>query len=101
MDALVGERVAYLAGVDAVAVVSDGELAESVGADGEGLRVLDLRGARRGVAGVPHGGAAGEHAEVGLAEDLADQAHAPHDPQIAAVRRGDARRLLTAVLQRI
>ena len=45
--------------------------------------------------------AATEHAKVRLAEDLADQAHAADDPHIAAVRRRDAGRLLTAVLQRV
>ena len=50
---------------------------------------------------MPHRGAAGEDAEVGLAEHLADQTHAPHDAQVTAIGRGDAGRLLPAVLQRI
>src|SRR5439155_2000687 len=41
-DALVRKPVAYLAGVDAVAVVPDGRLAESLRTYGEGLCVLDL-----------------------------------------------------------
>jgi hypothetical protein len=43
--------------------------------------------------------ASAEHVEVGLAEDLADEAHAAHDAEVAAVGRRDARGLLTAMLQ--
>ena len=50
---------------------------------------------------MPHRRAAGQHAEIGLAEDLADEAHAPDDSEVAAVGRRDAGGLLTAVLQRV
>jgi hypothetical protein len=47
---------------------------------------------------VAHGRATREHAEIGLAEDLSDEAHATHDTQIAPIRGGDAGGLLPAVL---
>src|SRR5207249_4856249 len=95
------EALAEVAGVDAVSVVTYRELAKPVGAHDHGLGVLDARAAGRGVPRVADRRAASEHAEIGLAEHLADQAHAADDPHVAAIRRRDPRRLLTAVLQRV
>ena len=41
------------------------------------------------------------YAEIRLGEDLADQTHPPHDPQVRAIGRRQAGGFLTAVLQRV
>src|SRR5437899_4500274 len=99
--ALARKLVAEIARVDAIAVVAYRELAQRVGADDHGLRVLDARAAGRRVARVADRRAAAEQAEVGLAEDLTDEAHTAHQSQVAAVGRRDPRGFLAAVLERI
>ena len=64
------------------------------------LRVLPLVGARRRVADVADRQVAAERPEVVLLEDLVDEAQRALGDDVAArVGRGDARRLLPAVLQ--
>src|SRR5438552_2865625 len=100
-DALARKLVAEIARVDAIAVVAYRELAQRVGADDHGLRVLDARAAGRRVARVADRRAAAEQAEVGLAEDLTDEAHTAHQSQVAAGGRREPRGFLAAVLERI
>ena len=83
-----------------VAVVGEGDLA-AVGAM-DRLRVLPRVGARRRVADVPEGQVAAERAELLLVEDLVDQAQLAQGHDVPAhIGRGDACRLLPAVLQRV
>ena len=44
---------------------------------------------------------AAERFEVGLREDLADEAHPANDAEVVAVGRGDAGGLLPAMLERV
>ncbi len=46
-------------------------------------------------------GTTAEGLQVGLREDLTDQAHPANDAKVAPVRGRDARGLLPAVLQRV
>ena len=91
--------------VDQVAVVGQRELAAvAAGAVGamDGLRVLPLVGARRGVADVADRQVAAERAQLVLAEDLRDEAERALGDDVAAVVGGrDPRRLLAAVLERV
>ena len=88
-----------LAGVGQVAVVAEGDRRGGRGPERR-LRVLPDRGAGGGVAGVPDREVrAAEGLERRLVEDLRDQPHVLVDHDPAAVARGDAGRLLPAVLQ--
>src|SRR5207245_7009007 len=78
------EALAQVARVDAVSVVTDRELAELVGAHDHWLGVLDARAAGRGVPRVADRRAASAHAEIRLAEHLAERAPAPAAPPGAA-----------------
>ena len=88
-----------------VAVVREGELAAVAAgpvAAVHRLRVLPLVRAGRGVADVADGEAAAQRAQVVLLEDLRDEAEGALGDDVAAVvRRGDAGRLLPAVLERV
>ena len=86
-----------LDGVDEVAVVGERDLAP-VGAP-DGLRVLPRVRARGRVAHVADGHVAAQRAQLLLVEDLVDEALVAHRHDVAALGRGDARRLLPAVLQ--
>ena len=94
-----------LDGVDEVAVVGERELAAVAAgpvAAVHGLRVLPLVGAGRRVADVADREVAAQRAQVVLLEDLRDEAErALGDDVAAVVGRGDAGRLLAAVLQRV
>ena len=94
-----------LDGVDEVAVVGQREVAPVPARPGgpvDGLGVLPLVRAGRGVADVADGQVAAQRAQVVLLEDLRDEAErALRDDGAAAVGRGDARRLLAAVLERV
>ena len=48
-----------------------------------------------------HRRAPAEDAEVGLIEDLAHEAHPPHDAEVTPVAGRDACRFLPAVLERV
>ena len=85
--------------VDQVAVVGERDLAP-VGAP-DGLRVLPRVRAGRRVADVPDGQVAVQRAQLLLVEDLVDEPLVAHGHDVAALRDGDARRLLPAVLQGI
>src|SRR5207249_4259841 len=95
------EIFAQVARVDAVAVVTDRELAERFATHDHRLGVLDTGAAGRRIARMADRRAAPQDPEVGLAEHLADEAHAPDDPHVAAIGRGDPRGLLTPMLQRV
>ena len=102
-DAALEQLVVQLERVDQVAVVRERDLAaRAVGALRalHRLRVLPGVGAGGGVAHVADRELAGERAQVVLAEHLVDEAElAAGDDVPAAVGRGDARRLLAAVLE--
>ena len=83
------DQVAVVADRDRPAVALD-QVRLGVRRDGvAGGRVADV--ADRAIAGKP-----GQDA---LVEDVVDEAHPPLEPQLLAVPRGDARRLLAAVLE--
>ena len=65
------------------------------------LRIQERRIAGRGVARVPDGHAAGKLGQHVVGKDLRDQAHAFDVGEMLAVGGGDARRLLSAMLQRV
>ena len=102
-DAALGQLGVQLDGVDQVAVVGERELA--LGAVGalralHGLGVLPGVGAGRRIPHMADRQVAGERAQIVLGEDLVDEAElaAGHDLP-AVVGRGDAGRLLSAVLE--
>ena len=96
--ALAHELAAQFAGVDQVAVVADRDLA--VGAvDQQRLGVQLVAVTRRRVADVPDGRVPGQRGEHALVEDVGHVPHRAVHPHAGAVRRGDARALLPAVLQ--
>jgi len=64
----------------------------------EWLRVRPVRRAGRGVTGVSDRDLAVEAAELLLVEHLRDEAHVPEGRDAAAIRDGDSRRFLAAVL---
>jgi len=66
-----------------------------------GLGVVPGAGAGGGVARVPDGEVPLEGVERALVEHLGDQAHVLVDEDLRPVARGDARRLLAPVLQRV
>ena len=82
-----------------VAVVAERDLAP-VGAP-DGLGVLPRVRARGRVADVADRHVALQRAQLLLVEDLVDEALVAHGHDVAALRRGDAGRLLPAVLQRV
>ncbi len=94
------EALAQLGVVGEVAVVGDGDRAARV-VDGEGLHVLEVRAARRGVAHVADGGRAGQRREILGAEDGLDEPHGAVGEEPLAVAGDDARGLLPAVLERV
>ena len=65
------------------------------------LRVLPRVRARRAVADVADRHVALQRAQLLLVEDLVDEALVAHRHDVAALRRGDAGRLLPAVLERV
>ena len=97
---LVQQQVVELRGVRQVAVVRERQGAVRRGPQG-GLRIGPVGGARGGVPGVAHGQVPLEGVEGGLVEDLGHEPHVLVDRDPLAVRGGDARGLLPAVLQRV
>ena len=91
---------AHIAQVHQVAVVRNGDQALG-GLHANGLRVQQRGVACRRVARVADGHRPGQLAQHVVGEDLRDQAHALDVGQVQSVGRGDARRLLPAMLQRI
>ena len=104
-NAALQQLVVQLQRIDQIAVVRQRDLpARAVRALRalHRLGVLPRVGSRRRVAHVPDRQLPRQRAQVVLAEHLAHQPQlAARDDMPAAVRRGDARRLLAAVLQRI
>ena len=98
--ALLFEFGAQPRGVGEIAVVADGDLAARA-IDDERLGVLDIGTAGGGVADVADGEMAGQRAENVFVEHLADEPHALVGAQVDAVRGGDARAFLAAMLQRV
>ena len=87
--------------VDEVAVVREGERA-AARREHDRLGVDQKRAARRRVADVPDGRPAGQPRQPGLVEDVRDVAHLALDVDLAlVVERGDPRRLLAPVLERV
>lgn len=85
--------------VDEVAVVGDGELAESVAGE-EGLHVEKGGGrAGSGIADMADGGGTGEGFELGRGEDLGDEAESGDGLEGGGVGGDDAGTLLAAVLE--
>ena len=99
VDALLAQLLVQLDDVDEVAVVAERDLAP-VGAV-DRLRVLPRVGAGRAVADVADRHVALQRAQLLLVEDLVDEALVAHGHDVAALRRGDAGRLLAAVLERV
>ena len=95
------QLVAQDGGVDQVAVVRDRDLAADA-IDHERLRVFDRARAGRGITGVPDRARAFQPLQLGLAEDLRDQAHVVVDQKRSAgpVAGDDAGAFLAAMLQR-
>jgi hypothetical protein len=98
-DAVRGQLVSELLRVREVAVVAERHGARAPVLD-DWLRVRPLCRAGRRVARVADCDLALEAAQVLLVEDLGDEAHVAQDGEPARVRDGDARRLLSAVLER-
>src|SRR5512133_901072 len=65
------------------------------------LRVLPCRGAGGGVAHVAARHVAAERLQLGLVEDLRDEAEIAQRHDVAVLAGGDAGRLLAAVLKRV
>jgi hypothetical protein len=84
--------------VGQIAVVGDGDGPVDVAED-QGLGVLEVAGAGRGVAHVTDGGLAGQALELGLGEDLGDQPHPDVGLELAPPGGHDAGGLLAAVLE--
>ena len=84
--------------VDEVAVVSDGDGAEAVVGQ-EGLDVFEHGLAGGGVADVANGRGAGEAGELGLVEDVGDEADAGDGLEVVVVDGYDAGTFLAAVLE--
>ena len=99
LDAGVGELGVELDRVDQVAVVGERHLA-AIRAP-HGLGVLPRRRPGGGVAHVAHGHLPAQRAQLLLVEHLRHEAEVAHGHDVALVRGGDARRLLTAVLERV
>ena len=99
LDAVRGQLLAELLGVREVPVVPERHDALAAVLD-DRLRVRPVRRAGRRVARVADRDLALEAAQVLLVEDLGDEAHVAQDRQAAAIGDRDARRLLTAVLER-
>jgi hypothetical protein len=98
--ALAHQLVAQFAGVDDVAVVADADLAvHAVDEQRLGVGHRALAGGR--VAGVADGNGARQRRQRVLGEDLGDVAHRAEGPHLHAVRHGDTRAFLAAVLQRV
>ena len=98
--ALADERVAQLAGVHQVAVVADRELTVHA-VDDDRLRVRELALAGGRVAHVADGEIARQARERLRVERLVDVPHRLAVTDLDAVGRGDARALLSAMLQRV
>ena len=98
-DALGGELVVQLDGIDQVAVVRQRDGAAVVAVDR--LRVLPAAGAGRRVAHVADRHVAGERLEAALVEHLGDQPQLALGRDVAALAGRDAGRLLAAVLERV
>ena len=94
------ELVAQLGRVREVAVVAERDGAAATVAD-DRLRVLPGRRAGRRVARVADRGVADERLQLGLVEDLRDEAHLAQRRHAPPVGDRDARALLPAVLQRV
>jgi hypothetical protein len=93
------ERVAHVAGVGQVAVVTERDGAGAAMVD-ERLGVRPQRRARGRVAGVADRNIARKRLQLFLVEDLRDKAHVANDRQPPVVGDGDAGGLLPAVLER-
>ena len=98
-DALLAQLLVQLDDVDEVAVVAERDLAP-VGAV-DRLGVLPRVRAGRAVADVADRHVPLQRAQLLLVEDLVDQALVAHRHDVAVLRRGDAGRLLAAVLERV
>ncbi len=86
-------------GVDQVSVVGEGVVLVGM-VDQKGLGVGEDRRAGRGIADMADRQASGELREDILAEHLRGEPHPLVLPDLAAVRRGDSRALLSPVLER-
>jgi hypothetical protein len=94
------ETLGQLPGVGEVAVVTEGKAG---GADLTVCRlgICPVVRARRRISGVPDSEVPVEPSKGGLVEDLRDQSEVLEHGHGLAIRRGDPRRLLTAVLERV
>src|SRR5262249_1377143 len=92
------ELPADLTGIDEIAVVGERKRATTARED-DRLGIRELRSAGRRVADVADRGAAGQTRQARLVEHVGDVAHLALDPYFGAVERGDAGRLLAAVLE--
>jgi len=86
--------------VDEVTVMRDTDGAESVTGD-EGLDVFEHGLSGGGVADVADGEAAGELVQLGLVEDVGDEAHAGDGLEDVVVNGYDSGAFLAAVLERV
>ena len=89
---------AHIAQVHQVAVVRNRDQAFG-GIHANGLRIQQCRVAGGGVAGVADGHGAGQLLQHVVGKDLRDQTHALDVGKVLAVGRGNAGRLLSAMLQ--
>src|SRR5207248_1829393 len=102
LDTLVGQLLLEVQWIHEVAVVPEGDASAVRTYLERGLRVRQDTGrTRRRVADVPDGEVARQSVEDPLIEDLRDEAELRVNEEILTVADGDARRFLSAVLQRV
>jgi hypothetical protein len=90
----------YFVSIDEVPVVGDGDLT-AMGADQDRLGILECARPRRRIPVVADGGFPFEMADHRSVEDVRDEPHPLHQPQLAVAGGNDAGAFLSPVLQSI